>query len=274
MSPYDERNDGMAKNKPIKGSANAITETKIIVRRYFLVFSAETYTASIFCSRASIFCRISESSISILFIWGDRRGSNPQPPGPQPGTLPLSYGRHTDNAVIANFAPWRDIARPRISQLENQTLHRHPTRRRRSHHSRHRGRRRFLHAKTDPECGCRDHDVQKIVRHIHHHAEHRSAHCEANDRDERVDDAEYLEVQSRIRCRAKRRADRDNTRCEMHDIVHGVNHKDAEQHAATRNAGNKAKDAHEHKDNSKYPSHFLNHIEVIDRLLKLLPFTS
>ena len=65
MSPYDERNDGMAKNKPIKGSANAITETKIIVRRYFLVFSAETYTASIFCSRASIFCRISESSIPL-----------------------------------------------------------------------------------------------------------------------------------------------------------------------------------------------------------------
>src|SRR3989338_6805570 len=104
MSPYDERNDGMAKNKPIKGSANAITETKIIVRRYFLVFSAETYTASIFCSRASIFCRISESSISILFILGDRRDSTPQPPGPQPGTLPLSYGRHTSHAPHHNHA--------------------------------------------------------------------------------------------------------------------------------------------------------------------------
>src|SRR3989338_1208573 len=102
MSPYDERNDGMAKNKPIKGSANAITETKIIVRRYFLVFSADTYTASIFCCNKSSRCRISESSISILFIWGDRRDSNPQPPGPQPGTLPLSYGRHTSHAPHHN----------------------------------------------------------------------------------------------------------------------------------------------------------------------------
>ena len=28
------------------------------------------------------------------FEWGDRRDSNPQQPGPQPGALPLSYDHH------------------------------------------------------------------------------------------------------------------------------------------------------------------------------------
>ena len=65
MSPYDERNDGMAKSKPIKGRTNATTETTMMVRKYFLVFSADTYTASIFFSNASSRCRISGSSIPL-----------------------------------------------------------------------------------------------------------------------------------------------------------------------------------------------------------------
>lgn len=31
-------------------------------------------------------------------LMGDRRDSNPQQPGPQPGALPLSYGHHIDCA--------------------------------------------------------------------------------------------------------------------------------------------------------------------------------
>jgi len=51
MLLYVERNEGMAKNRPINGSANAITD--------------ETYTASIFCFSESSRCRISESSIPL-----------------------------------------------------------------------------------------------------------------------------------------------------------------------------------------------------------------
>src|SRR3989344_6152091 len=65
MLLYVERNDGMAKNRPINGSANAITETMMTVRKYLRVFSAETCTASIFCFSESSRCRISESSIPL-----------------------------------------------------------------------------------------------------------------------------------------------------------------------------------------------------------------
>src|SRR3989338_7120243 len=51
MLLYVERNEGMAKNRPINGSANAITD--------------KTYTASIFCFSESSRCRISESSIPL-----------------------------------------------------------------------------------------------------------------------------------------------------------------------------------------------------------------
>ena len=37
---------------------------------------------------------------------GDRRDSNPQQPGPQPGALPLSYGHHKDIGTSTNS---RDI---------------------------------------------------------------------------------------------------------------------------------------------------------------------
>ena len=65
MLLYVERNEGMAKNRPINGSANAITETMMTVRKYLRVFSAETCTASIFCFSESSRCRISESSIPL-----------------------------------------------------------------------------------------------------------------------------------------------------------------------------------------------------------------
>ena len=65
MSPYDERNDGMAKNKPTRGDTKAMSETIMTARKYLRVFSADTYTASIFCCNKSSRCRISESSIPL-----------------------------------------------------------------------------------------------------------------------------------------------------------------------------------------------------------------
>ena len=35
---------------------------------------------------------------------GERRGSNPQPPGPQPSALPLSYAHHIASIIIESVA--------------------------------------------------------------------------------------------------------------------------------------------------------------------------
>ncbi len=76
-------------------------------------------------SRAGCPCLIAGTSVLRRGKWGDRRGSNPQQPESQSGTLPLSYGHHLR---VGDCSKRRPVANPHFRRVILSSLTRDPGR--------------------------------------------------------------------------------------------------------------------------------------------------
>src|SRR3989344_2582623 len=99
-----------------------------------------------------------------------------------------------------------------------------------------------------------------MIRHVHHHAKHVATRDEAEHSNESIHDAEYLEIQARIRTSAHGCRDGENAGEDMHYVVHRIDLKNAQEHSiGCRNSRHKAQNPDHENHYTEYPSYFLNH---------------